>query len=67
MGIDMVKVSLGYESELRKLYLQYVNQFLTYQGVANYYGWTLQFTTKSINLGRELHERYCSDMKKESE
>lgn len=61
--IDLVKVAEFDNRELRRLYLQYVNDFLTYTGVARYYGWSLEFATSRLNAGRVAHEAYCAAIK----
>lgn len=61
--IDLRKVAESDDKELRRFYLQYVNEFLTYQGVASYYGWSLEFTTDRIRAGRAAHEAHCARIK----
>ena len=46
----------GMKQKLIKLYLDYVNNFLTVAGFASYYGMEVGKALRVIRVGRALHE-----------
>ena len=41
--------------DLNEAYIEYYNDFLTYEAYAQYKGWSLSFTTKVIDCGRKVN------------
>ena len=62
--IDDCATVLETEKEYRDVYLDWVNNFLTVEKFATYYGWSKETALQMIAEGRDLHERFVSDDRK---
>lgn len=54
----------GANNVLQALYLSWVNDFLTYERFAEYYGVSVEHAQKLIELGRANHEEEVRQYKK---
>lgn len=52
------------EADLIRLYLDYVNNFLTIDVFASYYGFNRYEAAKVIDIGRQAHETSVANYKK---
>jgi hypothetical protein len=51
-----VNISISFTKVVREIYLDWVNNFLTVQRFAEYYGISEDFAIELIGEGRRLHE-----------
>jgi hypothetical protein len=51
------KAVLETGDRFEKYYLDWVNNFLTYQGYADFYGISIIHASKRIELGRKIHKQ----------
>lgn len=49
--------------DFQKAYLDFVNNFLTGERFASYYGLTVRQAETIIATGRAIHETYCAGLK----
>jgi len=50
-----MKIVTEFEGSTHKLYLEYLNNFITVDGFASYYGIRLNHAYMIIELGRAIH------------
>ena len=55
--IDLQALALGDPDHLQRFYLSWVNEFLTSEYMAKYYGLKLESVIRFIDQGRVIHER----------
>ena len=55
--IDLQALALGDPDHLQRFYLSWVNEFLTREYMAKYYGLKLESVIRFIDQGRVIHER----------
>ena len=59
----MKNITLEHEAYnfLQSFYLTWVNDFISYEGIANYYGISTEEAQAMIELGRKNHERMVKE------
>ena len=63
-GAAMIALAkAGDEAAQRAAYLDYVNNFLTVSGFADYYGMTAQSAEVYLKWWKDVHEGYVSALK----
>lgn len=50
-------------SDIQSLYLSWVNDFLSVERFAEYYGLSEEYAYKLIRIGREVHERHVDRLR----
>ena len=55
--IDLQALALGNPDHLQRFYLSWVNEFMTRESMAKYYGLKLESVIRFIDQGRVIHER----------
>lgn len=50
--------------KLQNLYLSWVNEFISLERFAEYYGMTEERANRVVNVGRDVHERHVRRLKK---
>ena len=55
--IDLQALALGDPVHLQRFYLSWVNEFMTRESMAEYYGLKLESAIRFIEQGRVIHER----------
>ena len=50
------------KQQLINWYLEYVNDFITIKGFAEFHGVTIQFARSVVEMGREFHESTLLDV-----
>jgi len=55
--IDLQALALGDPAHLQRFYLSWVNEFLTREFMAEYYGLKFESVIDFIERGRVIHER----------
>lgn len=60
---DVFKISIGDNSKIQKMYLDYVNNFLSIDKFAEHYGITKKQAISIINKGKKINETSIGDYK----
>ena len=55
--IDLKALAVGDSDHLQRFYLSWVNEFITREYIAEYYGLKLESAIGFIEQGRVIHER----------
>jgi hypothetical protein len=55
--IDLQALAVGDPDHLQRFYLSWVNEFMTSESMAKYYGLKLESVIRFIDQGRVIHER----------
>lgn len=60
-GVNMSEKIINIREELREVYLDWVNNFVTIPAFADFYGLSEEESKKVIDLGKKIHERRLKD------